>query len=175
VEPGEPRLLLVPYWKAAAAPFWDQFAKGIIIGWSENISKAHLYRAILEGIIFEQRYLYEETQKVLGSRLEEIVLLGGGAKSPLWRQIVADICGIPVHIPPSFETTCLGAGMLAAYAVGLYGSVSDASKNMNMIKETYSPNMKNRSFYMKVYERVYKHLFPKIQELVDEFTKLTSS
>jgi xylulokinase len=175
VEPGEPRLLLVPYWKAAAAPFWDQFAKGIIIGWSENISKAHLYRAILEGIIFEQRYLYEETQKVLGSRLEEIVLLGGGAKSPLWRQIVADICGIPVHIPPSFETTCLGAGMLAAYAVGLYENVSDASKNMNMIKETYSPNMKNRSFYMKVYERVYKHLFPKIQELVDEFTKLTSS
>jgi sugar (pentulose or hexulose) kinase len=174
VKPADPRLLLVPYWKGAAAPSWDQFAKGIVIGWSENISKAHLYRAILEGIIFEQRYLYEETQKVLDSRLKEIVLLGGGAKSPLWRQIVADICGIPVHIPHTFEATCLGAAMLAAYAVGLYSSATDASKNMSMIKETYSPNTENRNFYMKVYEKVYKQLFPKIRELVDEFTKITS-
>jgi sugar (pentulose or hexulose) kinase len=175
VKPGDPRLLLVPYWKGAAAPSWDQFAKGIVIGWSENITKAHLYRAVLEGITFEQRYLYEETNKVLGSELGEIVLLGGGAKSPLWRQIVADICGIPVHIPHTFEATCLGAAMLAAYAVGLYKSVTDATKNMSMIQETYSPNMENGNFYTKVYEKVYKSLFPKIRELVDEFTKITSS
>ncbi|MBN2324994.1 MAG: FGGY-family carbohydrate kinase [Spirochaetes bacterium] len=175
VKPGDPRLLLVPYWKGAAAPSWDQFAKGIVIGWSENMSRAHLYRAVLEGITFEQRYLYEETKRVSGCELEDIVLLGGGAKSPLWRRIVADICGIPVHIPHTFEATCLGAAMLAAYAVGLYKNVADAAEHMSMIRETYSPDMQNRNFYMKIYEKVYKRLFPKIRELVDEFTKLTTS
>jgi xylulokinase len=175
VHPGKPRLLMLPYLKAASAPYWDPFARGVVIGWCESSSKAHFYRAILEGITFEQKFLYESIEKTLNKKIEEIVLLGGGANSLLWRQIVADITGIPVLIPPTLETTCLGAGMLAAHAAGLYPSVAEASKKMSKVNETYLPDQKNRQFYLKIYERVYKHLFPRIQELVDEFTKITSS
>jgi xylulokinase len=173
IQPGMSRLLMLPYWKAAAAPYWDPFAKGIVIGWSEDTTRAHLYRCIMEGIVFEQRFLYEGMERSLNKKVEEIVLLGGGAKSPLWRQIVADITGIPVLIPLTFESTCLGAAMLAAYAAGMYNSVPEASKKMSGVKGKYSPIKKNREFYLKIYERVYKPLFPRIQELVDEFTKIT--
>lgn len=173
IGPGKPRLLMIPYWKAASAPFWDPFAKGVVIGWSENIKKAHFYRSILEGIIFEQKYLYDETQKYLNEKIEEIVLLGGGARSPLWRQIVADIVGIPVLIPTTLESTCLGAAMLAASAVGIYPGVSEASKNMSAVKDKYTPVKKNRDFYLKIYEEVYRSLFRTIQDLVDKFTKIT--
>lgn len=175
IQPGMPRLLMFPYWKAVAAPHWDPFARGIVIGWSGDTTKAHLYRCIMEGMVFEQRFLYEGMQKSLNKKIEKIVLLGGGAKSPLWRQIVADITTIPVLIPLTFEATCLGAAMLAAYAAGMYNSVSEASKEMSGVKEEYYPIKKNREFYLKIYERIYKPLFPRIQELVDEFTKITLS
>ena len=128
---------------------------------------------LLEGIIFEQKYLYDETQKYLNEKIEEIVLLGGGARSPLWRQIVADIVGIPVLIPTTLESTCLGAAMLAASAVGIYPGVSEASKNMSAVKDKYTPVKKNRDFYLKIYEEVYRSLFRTIQDLVDKFTKIT--
>jgi len=175
IQPGMPRLLMLPYWKAVGAPYWDPFAKGIVIGWGGNTTRAHLYRCIMEGIVFEQRFLYEGMEKSLNKKVEEIVLLGGGAKSSLWRQIVADITGIPVLVPYTFESTCLGAAMLAAYAVGMYNSILEASKKMSRVKEKYYPIKKNREFYLKIYERVYKPLFPRIKELIDEFTKITLS
>jgi len=173
IKPTSPRLLMLPYLKAAAAPSWDPLARGVVVGWSGDTGRAHLYRAIMEGIVFEQKFLYDGMEESLGKKIEKIILLGGGAKSPLWRQILADITGIPVFIPHTFEATCLGAAMLAAYAAGMYQSVQDASRGMSKVKEEYSPNEENREFYMKIYNRVYKHLFPKIQELVDEFTKIT--
>jgi len=175
IQSGMPKLLMFPYWKAAAAPYWDPFARGIVIGWSGDTTSAHFYRCIMEGIAFEQRFLYEGIEKSLNKKIKEIVLLGGGAKSPLWGQIIADITGIPVLIPLTFESTCLGAAMLAAYAAGMYNSVSEASKKMSGVKGKYYPIKKNREFYLKIYERVYKPFFPKIQELVDEFTKITLS
>ena len=175
IQPGMPRLLMFPYWKAAAAPYWDPFARGMVVGWSGDTTRAHLYRSIMEGIVFEQRFLYDGMEESLGKKIEKIVLLGGGAKSPLWRQIVADITAIPVLIPHTFEVTCLGAAMLAAYAAGIYNDVPEASKEMSRIKEEYYPIEKNREFYSKIYEKVYKSLFPRIQELIDEFTKITLS
>ncbi len=174
IHPGKPRLLMLPHFKAASGPYWDPFARGVVIGLCESTTGAHFYRSIMEGIAFEQKYQYEEIEKSLNKKIEEIVLLGGGAKSLLWRQIIADIIGIPVLIPSTFETTCLGAGMLAAYAAGIYSSVPEASRRMSKVIETFSPTEKNQEFYIKIYEKVYKLLFPQIQKLVDEFTKITS-
>ena len=173
IEPGMPRLLMLPYWAGASAPFWDPYAKGVVIGWSESSTRAHLYRSILEGIAFEQKFLYEETEKYLNKKIGKIVLLGGGARSSLWPQIAADILGTPVFIPQSFESTCLGAAMLAAYGIGMYSSIQEASKQMSRITAQYTPIERNNQFYLKSYERVYTSLFPKIQELVDEFTHIT--
>jgi ribulose kinase len=65
--------------------------------------------------------------------------------------------------------------MLAAYGIGMYSSIQEASKKMSRITDQYTPIEKNNQFYMKVYDRVYKFLFPKVQELVDEFTRITLS
>lgn len=175
IKPGMPRLLMVPYWKASLAPYWDPFAKGIVIGWSGDTGRAHLYRAIMEGIVFEQRLLYDGMEKSLNKKIERIILLGGGANMPLWRQIVADITGISVLIPRTFEVTCLGAAMLAAYAVGMYPDVKEASKRMSVFEEEYKPDRKNVEFYLKIYKKVYSRLFIQIRELVDEFTRITLS
>jgi xylulokinase len=173
IQPYLPRLLMVPYWKAAAAPYWDSFARGIVIGWSGQSTRAHLYRAILEGIGFEQRFLYDGIEKSINRKIEKVVLLGGGAKSLLWRQIMADITGIPVLIPQTFEATCLGAAILAAFAIGFYGSIQKATKVMTRARERCDPIEGNAKFYLEIYERIYKPLFPKVQNLVDEFTKIT--
>jgi len=173
IEPGKPRLLMYPFLKATMAPYWDPFARGIVIGWSTDTGKAHFYRAILEGIAFEQRFLYESMESSLNKKIEKIILFGGGAKSPLWRQIIADITGIPVVIPGTFEASCLGAAMLAAYAIGMYDSVQNASRKMSRMKKSYYPDEKNKGFYTRIYEKVYRPLFPRIQKLVDEFTRIT--
>lgn len=173
IKPDMPRLLMVPYWKTTMGPYWDSLARGIVIGWNSDTTKAHFYRAIMEGIIFEQKFLYDQMEESLDKKIEKIVLLGGGANSSLWCQIVADITGVSVLIPHTLEVTCLGAAMLAAHGSGMYGSVQEASKNMSHIKGEYYPNKNSREFYLRIYERVYKHLFPKIQELVNEFTRIT--
>ena len=172
IKPGMPRLLLIPYWKSSFAPYWDSFARGIVIGWSGDIKKAHFFRAIMEGIAFEQKFLYEGMEKSFRKKIERIVLLGGGANMPLWRQIVADITGIPVLIPHTFEVTCLGAAMLAASAVGFYKDVREASKKMSHFLDTYYPEKKNEEFYLRIYQKVYRPLFPRIKEIVDEFTRV---
>jgi len=166
IKPGTPRLLLVPYWKGSFTPYHDPFARGIVVGWSGDTGKAHLYRAILEGIAFEQRLLYEKMEKSLKSKIKKVVLLGGGAKSSLWCQLIADITSRPALLPHTFEATCLGAAMLAACAAGMYKSVEDASRGMSRTVKEYRPNKTGD------YEQVYKHLFPKMRELVDEFTRL---
>jgi xylulokinase len=172
IKPGSLGLVTIPYWKGAGTPYWDPRARGVIVGWRGFHGKGHLYRSILEGIILEQRFLYEKIEKVLGSKIKEIRLLGGGARSSLWGQIAADITGVSVLIPLSLEATCLGAAMLAAYGGGLYSSIPEASKNMFRIKCTYYPQKENFDFYSKLFYRVYKPLYPRIQKIVASLTRL---
>ncbi|MFQ6065870.1 MAG: FGGY-family carbohydrate kinase [bacterium] len=172
IKPGSVGLITIPYWKGAGAPYWDPRARGVILGWRGFHGKGHLYRSILEGITLEQRIFYEEIEKALGSKIKEIRLLGGGARSSLWGQIVADITGVSVLIPQSQEATCLGAAMLAAYGGGLYSSIPEASKNMFKIRRRYSPQKENFDFYSKLFYRVYKPLYPRVQKIITSLTRL---
>ncbi|MBC7188726.1 hypothetical protein H5U35_00715, partial [Candidatus Aerophobetes bacterium] len=83
--------------------------------------------------------------------------------------------GIPVFIPHTFEATSLGAAMLAAYAAGIYPDIPEASKAMSRLHQEQLPDPKMKEYYLKIYQKVYKHLFPAIKELVDEFTKINLS
>lgn len=119
---GSDGLMLLPYWNAAQTPYWDPSARGVVLGWQGAHGKAHFYRAALEGIAYELRLQTDGVDAVLGTPVDRFYAMGGGSRSPLWSQLVADITGRPVTLSRETETTALGAAILAAAAVDLHGS-----------------------------------------------------
>jgi xylulokinase len=175
VFPGADGLMTVPYWAGwSVAPYWDPWARGLTVGWSGNHGVAHFYRSVLEGVAFEYKLLLEKMAHALNVEFEDIILTGGGAKSPLWGQIISDILGIPVSLSKNIETTALGAAILAAVGVGIYSSVAEAAANMTAADNKYSPNQAIMDFYRNLYEQVYKPLFPTTQALINKLAQISS-
>jgi xylulokinase len=172
IPPGSQGLIAIPHWSGSMTPYWDPLSKGITLGWSAIHGKAHFYRSILEGIAFEQKLINQGIEKALGSKIEEILLLGGGARSQLWCQMVSDILNVPMGVAREIEATSLGAGMLAAYGAGLYPTVREASLAMSAISRRYLADPKRAEIYQKIFQEVYTPLFPAVQPLVDRLTKL---
>ncbi|MBN2004667.1 MAG: FGGY-family carbohydrate kinase, partial [Anaerolineae bacterium] len=134
IPPGAEGLMLVPYWNSAMNPYWDAAASGIVVGWRGIHTRAHLYRAILEGIAFEQRLHTEGVEAALGQSVESYIAIGGGAKSKRWLQIIADVTGKPVYRAAVKEATALGSGILAATSVGLFPDAHAAAAAMTRIE-----------------------------------------
>src|SRR5690606_25540981 len=130
IGPGADGLLTLPYWNCAQTPHWDPFASGATIGWRGSHGPAHLYRSLLEGVAFELRLQWNGVGVELGHPVERFLAVGGGAKSPLWSQIVADVTGVPVTACREPETSALGAAALAAAATGLHPSIAGAARAM---------------------------------------------
>ncbi len=143
VPPGAAGLMLVPYWNNVMNPYWDPSASGIMIGWTGVHGREHFYRAILEGIAYEQRLVGDAMMAATGQRFTAYVTMGGGSRSTLWCQIVADVTGVPVLRSTSTEATCLGAGILAAAAMGWYGDVKQAADAMTGTAERFDPQSCN--------------------------------
>jgi xylulokinase len=173
IEPGSGGLFAVPYLNNALMPYWDQNARGVIFGLTGDHGKAHVYRAILEGIAFEQRLMTSGAEKGLEKPVESLIALGGGSRSPLWCQIVADVMQRPVSVARQTESTCLGAGMLAAAASGIHGSIKEAADYMSGTTTHFEPGDEGSARYdalYAVYEEIYpslRKLFPKLTEAVE--------
>jgi sugar (pentulose or hexulose) kinase len=126
--------------------------------------RGHLYRAILEGIAMEQSLASEAVEKATGERTEEFALIGGGARSELWRQIIADTSDKKVLNMSSDEASSLGAGISAAVAAGWFPSFEDAAKNMVNIKGITEPITQNAERYHNQLNR-YREIYPAIREI----------
>lgn len=175
IPPGALGLTLVPYWNSAMNPYWDAGASGIVVGWRGIHQPAHLYRAILEGIAFEQRLHTNGVEQVLRRPVERYIAVGGGARSRLWRQIIANITGKPVYHAGTPEASALGAGILAAAASGLFPDIRHAAQAMIQIDgQPEEPDPKQHRFYSRLYEDVYRHLFPALQTYLDRLADLGS-
>jgi xylulokinase len=176
ITPGSHGLLLVPYWNSAMGPYWDANASGIIVGWRGAHSPAHLYRAILEGIAFEQYLNTRGVEAALGTPTRRYVATGGGSQNGLWRQIIADVTGIPVYRATTQECAALGAGILAASAAGWYENVRQAAQAMAHVEtQVCEPDGDRHRFYRQLFEEVYVHLFPALQHSLTRLTELTST
>jgi len=173
VPPGSLGLVVVPYWNHAMTPYWDPAASGITIGWTGAHERAHFYRAILEGIAFEQRLLGEGLATATGQAIDEYVALGGGSRSDLWCQIVADVTGVPVARAATAEATCLGAGVLAAVAAQWYPDATAAAGAMTHTAERFAPDPETRAIYARIYGEVYRPLFPTLQPLIHRLADMT--
>jgi xylulokinase len=143
-----------------------------MIGWTGAHGREHFYRAIMEGIAFEQKLAGDGVMKALGQRFSEYIAMGGGSRSKLWCQIVADVTGVPVVRSTTSEATCLGAGMLAAVAAGWYPSVLEAANAMSGTGDRFTPRPELQAFYERLYREIYQKIFPTIQPLVDHLAEL---
>jgi len=173
VPAGSLGLMLVPYWNHAMTPYWDPAARGVTIGWTGAHGREHLYRAILEGIAFEQRLLGEGRKTATSGDLTEYVVMGGGSKSDLWCQILADVTGVPIIRSSTTEATCLGAGIAAATAAHWYPDASSAAASMTHMAEQFLPDPDHGEIYDLLYREVYVSLFPSLQSLIHRLTELS--
>ncbi|HHX62014.1 MAG TPA: xylulokinase [Epulopiscium sp.] len=170
VKPGSEGLYFLPYLLGERTPYSDPDAKGCFIGISISHSRSHMTRAVLEGVIYALRDSLEII-KDIGGTTKEIRLIGGGAKSPLWQQIVADIFDIPVYITNSSEGPAFGAAILALVAAGHYSSVDEACKALIATTKEIEPIKENVEIYNKHYE-VYSKLYGTLQETFKDIAKL---
>jgi xylulokinase len=113
---------------------------------------------------------------VLGTCTRRFIAAGGGAQNDLWRQIVADITGIPVFRSTSQECAALGAGILAASAAGLHPDTRQAAQAMaHTDLQGTEPDSSRQAFYQQIYEEVYVNLFPALQKYLRRLTELTEN
>jgi xylulokinase len=162
--PGAEGLLTLPYWTGALTPYWDHHARGTIVGLTGRHGKSHVYRSLLEGLALEQRLLTDGAEAALGEPVQRVVVTGGGARSAVWCQIVADVLRRPLHVAREPESTCLGAGVLAAAALGLHPSIAEASAQMSGTGRVYHPGDEHAAVYDRLFG-VYERLYPQLRDV----------
>lgn len=170
IPPGSERLLVLPYLMGERSPIWDADARGTITGLTLSHTRAHLYRAMLEGVAFALRHNVE-AGRAAGYPLDDVLhVVGGGARSALWVQILADVVGLPVVATTGGEAA-YGDAMLAAVGVGdagvddLHGWITAAAREQRI-----EPN----SDAQAVYDRLYPHYLGLYTDLRDRFAALAA-
>ncbi len=163
---GENHVYFLPYLMGERSPHNDPDARGTFIGMTMDTSREDMTQAVLEGVAFALRDSLE-VAKSLGIRLERTKICGGGAKSPLWKKIIANVMNLKVDVIESEEGPGLGAAMLAAVACGEYGSVEDAASKIVKVVDTVEPDPELAARYEQQYQK-FKQIYPACKELFKE-------
>lgn len=172
VPPGCDGLILQPYWTPGIK---HPTARGAILGFSDCHTRAHLYRAIIEGIAYG---LYDgllSIQRKTKIKVEFLAVSGGGSESDEICQITANIMGIPVRRAQTYETSSLGAAITAFTGIGVYNSFEEAAKNMVHISAEFKPDMKEHELYYRLYSRIYRRIYPNNKKLYDDLKSILRS
>jgi sugar (pentulose or hexulose) kinase len=164
VPPGSQGLVLQPYWSPGLRSPGPE-ARGAIIGFGDMHTRAHVYRAILEGLAYALREGAERTTRRSGIRPVELRVAGGGSQSRAAMQITADIFGLPAARPHVYEASGLGAAIDAAVGVGLHRDFESAVKEMTRIGEVFEPNPKAHEVYDELYQKVYLKMYDRLRPL----------
>ncbi|MGC9324140.1 MAG: FGGY-family carbohydrate kinase [Desulfomonilia bacterium] len=170
IPPGSMGLMLQPYWTPMV---YSKYAKGSIIGFGDVHTRAHIYRAILEGIGYELRRLYEIVHAKTGVTLQEIRVGGGGSRSDVAVQIASDIFNLPVSRMETSEICTLGAAIDAAVGCGMYPSFEEAVTSMVRKGRTFEPVEENRRVYDDLYQGVYKKTYSVLEPLYEKIASVT--
>ena len=161
-ELGQNHVFFLPYLMGERSPHNDPSARGAFIGMSMDTSREDLLQAIFEGVAYGLRDSLEVARQ-LGINIERTTICGGGAKSPLWRKIVANIMNVKVDTVEVEEGPAYGGAILAAVADGAFMSVEEATSKIVRIKETTVPETALVEKYQKGYERFVK-LYPALKD-----------
>ncbi len=160
---GENHVFFLPYLMGERSPHNDPDARGTFTGLTMDTTRADMTQAVLEGVAFAIRDSFE-IAKSLGIPVERTMICGGGAKSPLWREIIANVLNIKVDVPRSEEGPGMGGAMLAAVACGEYASVREAAGQIVQVVETIDPDPQIAAKYEDKY-RKFAEIYPAMQPL----------
>jgi len=172
VPPGSNGLILQPYWSPGVKVPGPE-AKGAVIGFGEVHTRAHLYRAIIEGLCYALKDGVEKIEKRSGNKITELRVSGGGSQSRKALQITADVFNLPVIKPSVFETASLGAAIDAAVGLRYFTDARTAIKSMTHDSETIFPKKENLSVYDDLYHTVYKKMYSRLKPFYHSIRKIT--
>jgi xylulokinase len=158
VPEGPTGLLVLPHFSGSGTPLLDTTSKGAILGLTFATTHATIAKAILEGLVFELR-VNTDLLKEAGVVIDELHAVGGGARSPLWLQLKADICRIPLRVPQVTEAACLGAALLAGTAAGTYPDLGTAVERTVRLEQRVEPRPESVAAYEERY-RLYQQVYP---------------
>jgi glycerol kinase len=142
-------LYFVPSFTGMGAPYWDQHARGLMIGVNRGTTRAHIARAALEGIAFQTMDVLKVMELDAQINISELRVDGGASTNNLLMQIQADLLGIPVVRPQVTETTAMGAALLAGLATGFWTSISDLKEQWQINKRFDQQQDPEITAYMK--------------------------
>lgn len=165
VPPGAKGLIYLPYLMGERTPHLDPSARGVFFGISAMHEKKHFVRAVMEGVAYSLRDCME-VLKEMHIPIDNMLVVGGGAKSALWRQIIAGVYGMPVQLMSSQEGAALGAAILGGVAANVYSTVENACERLCKSSQMQKP--KNVDEYDMVYS-IYKLLYPNLRKIFQEF------
>ncbi|MFV0362839.1 MAG: xylulokinase [Suipraeoptans sp.] len=165
---GENKVFFLPYLMGERSPHNNPNARATFTGMTMDTNRSDMYQAVLEGVAFGLRDSFEVAKK-LGIKIERSKISGGGAKSPLWKEIIANVLGIKIDIIESEEGPGFGGAILAAVGCGEYESVEDAAKKLVHIVDTVEPDPELVAKYnerYKEFKTIYPALIPVFEKIV---------
>jgi xylulokinase len=163
VAPGSDGLLFLPYLTGERTPHPDPLARGAFVGLTVRHTQPHLTRAVLEGVGFGLRDSFELMKGVGLSAIRQVRVSGGGARSPLWRQVLADILNSELVTVNTTEGAAYGAALLAGVGAGLWPAVESACQRVIRITGSTQPDARAAERYEAVYSQ-YRDLYPTLKQ-----------
>ena len=163
---GENHVFFLPYLMGERSPHNNPNARGTFIGMTMDTTRSDMTQAVLEGVAFALRDSFE-VAKSLGIRIERTKICGGGAKSPLWKKIMANVLGIKVDMIESEEGPGYGGAILAAVGCGEFASVEEAADKLVKVVGTVEPDPELTARYEERYQQ-FRQIYPACRELFDK-------
>lgn len=167
---GANRLIFLPYLMGERSPLLDSNARGAFIGLSAIHTRKDLLRAVMEGVTYSQRQNLDVLRQMHVAP-ETMLACGGGAKSPFWRKMMADVFNMPVKTVENTEGPALGAAILAGVAAGIYKDIPSACAQVIRENEPLTPGAAEHNAYERVYS-VYESLYPALKGAYSELAQL---
>ena len=171
VPPGAEGLLFHPYLNGERSPYWDPLLRADFVGLTSRHDRAHLVRALYEGIAFSLRECLADVTSQ-GLVLREGRLIGGGSRSALWRQIMADVTGMELLRPETCDAS-FGAALFAAVGVGAFADEREVVRRCVRIASTSRPDPERRAFYDRLFD-IYKDTQARLAEINHRLHALTT-
>jgi len=172
VPPGAQGLTLQPYWSPGVRDPGPE-AKGAIIGFGEVHTRAHVYRAILEGLAYGLRAGREQIEAKTRRTLTRVRVAGGGSQSDAAMQITADVFGLPAERPEVYETSALGAAINLAVGLKIHPDYATAVAAMTRVGAVFRPDGSMSALYDQLYKEVYQPLYPALRPLYEKIRRIT--
>ena len=148
-------LLVLPHFAGAATPYMDTGSRGAILGLTTDTSTADIYRACMEGVVYEMK-LNVDALEGSGIRFTSMHATGGGAHSAVWMQMKADMLNLPITALKTVDAGTVGSAMLTGIAIGVFADLADAAEHMVEKTVTYEPRKEMHEKYMEIYRRYAK-------------------